>query len=226
MRSAKNLGERLAPSLGYQFQDASLLVQALRHASAGGANNERLEFLGDRILGLIVADMILAAHPEETEGGLAPRFNALVRLETCAQVAIEAGLDQLIEMSPSEERSGGRAKPAILGDACEAVIGALFRDGGLEAARTFVERYWRDKLASVSGDMRDPKSTLQEWAQGRALGTPVYRLLGKTGPDHAPMFSVEAFISDARRATGEGNSRRVAEQDAARRLYARIKDEA
>lgn len=212
----------LEAALGYRFRDPSLLVQAMRHASAGPPTNERLEFLGDRVLGLSVASLLLSAHPHDTEGTLAPRFNALVRLETCAAVASDAGLAERIVMAPSEARSGGRSKAAILGDACEAVIGALYLDGGLDAARAFVERYWGPRLNSVSGDMRDPKTTLQEWAQARAMGVPVYSMICKTGPDHAPHFIVEARIGEEMRARGEGASRRLAEQSAARAMLGQV----
>jgi ribonuclease III len=216
---------RLAETLGYTFLDTGLLTRALRHASAGAPTNERLEFLGDRVLGLCVAELLLDAHPKDNEGVLAPRFNALVRLETCAAVAVEAGIAAHIQMAASEARTGGRTKAAILGDACEAVIGALYLDGGLEAAKAFVARYWGPKLSTVDGDMRDPKTTLQEWAQARALGVPVYTMTAKTGPDHAPHFTVEARIGQAYHANGEGASRRIAEQAAARALLAHIQSQ-
>jgi ribonuclease-3 len=208
----------LEEALGHAFRDAKLLTRALRHASAGPPTNERLEFLGDRVLGLAVAKLLLETHPNDTEGALAPRFNALVRLETCAAVAVDAGIAAHIVMAPSEAKSGGRSKAAILGDACEAVIGALFLDGGLDPALAFVERYWRGRIETVSGDMRDPKTTLQEWAQGRALGVPVYSVTARTGPDHAPEFTVEARIGADLLGQGKGASRRLAEQAAAREL--------
>jgi ribonuclease-3 len=222
MASANDTAAALESALGHRFRDAALLAQALRHASAGPPTNERLEFLGDRVLGLAVANLLLSEHPDDTEGVLAPRFNALVRLETCAAVASEAGIAPHIVMAPSEARSGGRSKAAILGDACEAVIGALYLDGGFEAAYAFVERYWRGRLAGVAGDMRDPKTTLQEWAQARALGVPVYAVTGRTGPDHAPEFTVEARIGVDWQAQGAGASRRLAEQAAARNLLAKV----
>lgn len=218
MASPDSIAEALEAALGYRFRDAQLLTRALRHASAGPPTNERLEFLGDRVLGLAVATLLLDVHPNDTEGALAPRFNALVRLETCAAVAAEAGIVPYIVMAPSEAKSGGRSKAAILGDACEAVIGALFMDGGIDVARAFVERYWRGRLDGVSGDMRDPKTTLQEWAQARALGVPAYTVVERTGPDHAPEFTVEARIGETLTGRGVGASRRLAEQAAAREL--------
>lgn len=218
MASPEAISRSLEEALGHAFRDAKLLTRALRHASAGPPTNERLEFLGDRVLGLAVAKLLLETHPNDTEGALAPRFNALVRLETCAAVAVDAGIAAHIVMAQSEAKSGGRSKAAILGDACEAVIGALFLDGGLDPALAFVERYWRGRIETVSGDMRDPKTTLQEWAQGRALGVPVYSVTARTGPDHAPEFTVEARIGADLLGQGKGASRRLAEQAAAREL--------
>jgi ribonuclease-3 len=222
MASNKDPAQALEDSLGYRFRDPALLAQALRHASAGPPTNERLEFLGDRVLGLAIANVLLEMHPNDTEGDLAPRFNALVRLESCAAVATEAGLAAHIVMAASEAKTGGRNKAAILGDACEAVIGALYLDGGFEAARNFVERYWRGRLQDVSGDMRDPKTTLQEWAQARAMGVPVYAVIERTGPDHAPEFTVEAKIGLEFSARGKGASRRLAEQAAAKSLLTQV----
>lgn len=222
MPSAEEIANALADKLGHRFRDTNLLARALRHASAGPPTNERLEFLGDRVLGLAVANLLLDTHPHDAEGALAPRFNALVRLETCAAVAADAGIVPHIVMAASEAKSGGRSKAAILGDACEAVIGALYLDGGLDVARAFVARYWGGRLDAVSGDMRDPKTTLQEWAQGRALGVPVYAVVGRTGPDHAPEFTVEARIGVNLLGRGTGASRRLAEQAAARELLTQV----
>lgn len=222
MASPEGPAHALEQALGHRFRDPKILDRALRHASAGPPTNERLEFLGDRVLGLAVANLLLETYPNDTEGALAPRFNALVRLETCAAVATDAGIVPHIVMAPSEAKSGGRSKAAILGDACEAVIGALFLDGGLDAARGFVERYWRLRLDDVAGDMRDPKTSLQEWAQARALGVPVYSVVGRTGPDHAPEFTVEARLGPDMAGQGKGASRRLAEQAAARALLTQV----
>ena len=206
------------PDCGYAFRDLDLLRRSLTHASAGGADNERLEFLGDRILGFLIAEMLVNSFVHETEGALALKLNALVRMETCARVAMDCGLDRALILAPGEARAGGRAKPAILGDACEALIAALYLDGGIEAARGFVTRYWSPLLAEVHGDLRDPKNALQEWAQSHRLGTPSYRLLRRDGPDHAPHFTVEALVVSHEPVSGEGSSLRAAEQDAARNL--------
>jgi ribonuclease-3 len=207
-----------AARFGHAFQDPGLLRRALTHASAGQEDNERLEFLGDRVLGFLIAEMLVARFPGESEGALALKLNALVRMETCARVAIASGIDQAIIMAPSEARAGGRQKPAILGDACEALIAALYLDGGIDAARRFVVDHWAPLFAEVQGDLRDPKNALQEWAQAHKLGTPVYRLQRRDGPDHAPRFTVEVQVGTQGQASGEGASLRAAEQDAARKL--------
>ncbi len=199
-----------------------LLSRALTHASMGGADNERLEFLGDRVLGFLIAEILIAQFPDESEGALALKLNALVRMETCARVAEAAGIDKALILAPAEDRSGGRRKAAILGDACEAVIAALYLDGGIEAARKFVSKHWQPFMSEVTGDLRDPKNALQEWAQGRKLGTPSYRVSRREGPDHAPKFTVEVTVRGHDPAVGEGMSLRAAEQAAARILMQRI----
>lgn len=207
---------------GHRFKDGALLTRALTHSSAGGLDNERLEFLGDRVLGLLIAELLTELFPDEKEGLLALKLNALVRMETCARVAEAVGIDKELILAPSEDRSGGRKKAAILGDACEAVIAALYLDGGLDAARKFVTKHWHPLMSEVTGDLRDPKNALQEWAQGRKLGTPTYRVSRREGPDHAPRFTVEVSIRGHDPAMGEGLSLRAAEQAAARALMQRI----
>jgi ribonuclease-3 len=207
---------------GHRFKDGALLTRALTHSSAGGLDNERLEFLGDRVLGLLIAELLTELFPHEKEGLLALKLNALVRMETCARVAEAVGIDKELILAPSEDRSGGRKKAAILGDACEAVIAALYLDGGLDAARKFVTKHWQPLMSEVTGDLRDPKNALQEWAQGRKLGTPTYRVSRREGPDHAPRFTVEVSIRGHDPAMGEGLSLRSAEQAAARSLMQRI----
>jgi len=198
------------------------LQRALTHASTGKADNEQLEFLGDRVLGLIIAEMLVRQFPNEHEGPLSLKLHALVRMETCAEVAEAAGLGKHLILAGSEERAGGRKKPAILGDVCEAVIAALYLDGGIEAARAFVGRYWQPLLDDVPGDLRDAKSVLQEWAQARALGIPSYRIAKREGPDHAPQFTVEARVEAHEPALGQGPNLRAAEQAAARTLLGRL----
>ncbi|HEY2883974.1 MAG TPA: ribonuclease III [Rhizomicrobium sp.] len=215
------LSTDLEARLGHVFTDRELLRRALTHSSANAAaSNERLEFLGDRVLGLIAAEKLHALYPGDAEGALALKFNALVRQEACAKAAELAGLaDQLI-LANSESSSGGRRKAAILAGACEAVIAALYLDGALEAARRFVECYWSDAFGALDRDMRDAKTMLQEWAQARRGDTsaPAYALVRRDGPDHAPRFLVEVSVSGQAAHTGEGGSKREAEQDAARNM--------
>ena len=198
-----------------------MLKRALTHSSANAtASNERLEFLGDRVLGLIAAEKLHALYPGDPEGALALKYNALVRQETCARAAEAAGLaDQLI-LASSESSSGGRRKAAILAGVCEAVIAALYQDGGIDAARRFVECYWTEAFGSLDRDMRDAKTALQEWAQSRKgdAAAPVYTLVKRVGPDHAPRFLVEVSVSGQASQTGEGRSKREAEQDAAKKM--------
>lgn len=221
----KTLSDALSKKLGYTFNDPTLLRRALTHASADNvASNERLEFLGDRVLGLIVAEKLYRLYPKDSEGALALKFNALVCGESCAQAAMEAGLSHDIVLASAERSQGGREKPAILSGVCEAVIAALYLDGGMEAARQFVERYWARLFENLHQDMRDAKTRLQEWAQSRPKQplAPVYCLKARTGPDHAPHFVVEALVPGFEPACGEGASKRQAEQDAAAKLLNRL----
>lgn len=220
-----NLPAALADKLGHTFRDAALLRRALTHASADAViSNERLEFLGDRVLGLIVAEKLHALYPADPEGALALKFNALARGAACARAATDAGLAEHIILANSEKAGGGRGKPAILSGACEAVIAALYLDGGMEVARAFVERYWAGMVEELGSDMRDAKTRLQEWAQarGKDAGAPVYVLKERTGPDHAPRFVVEARVPGHAPMTGEGASKRQAEQDAAAKLLEKV----
>ena len=190
-----------ASRIGHAFARPELLVEALTHPSlASGSDNQRLEFLGDRVLGLVVAEALLAADPGASEGDLAPRLNALVRKETCAEVAAELDLGPALRLGRSEMLTGGRRKLALLGDAMEAVIAAVYLDAGFEAARAFVLRAWGERIARVERVVRDAKTTLQEWAQARGLAPPAYVDLDREGPDHAPVFSVEVRLGDGRSA--------------------------
>jgi len=216
----------LQTRLGHRFKDVELLKRALTHASADAVrSNERLEFLGDRVLGLVVAEELHALFPGDAEGALALKFNALARREACAHAAELAELSEHLILARAEAGSGGRKKGAILAGACEAVIAALYLDGGLEAARGFIMRYWRDAFATLSQDMRDPKTVLQEWAQGRdakARAAPIYRTVSREGPDHAPRFAVEVSVAGEDSSTGEGSSKREAEQAAALAMLERM----
>lgn len=217
--------DKLQARIGYVFRDQDLLRRSLRHASMGGVSNERLEFLGDRVLGLVVAERLFSNYPDTDEGGLAVRFNTLVRREACAKAAEAAKLGPHIVMARSEARNKGRAKMAILANACEALIAALYLDGGLKAAREFIFRYWESMFDGLAPELRDAKTILQEWAQSGALKKkiqPQYRLSGRDGPDHAPLFAVEVRVPGHKPAGGKGLTKREAEQDAARSLLVRL----
>jgi ribonuclease III len=211
--------------LGHPFAKPELLMRAVTHASIGTAtrpDNQRLEFLGDRVLGLVMAEALLAADPEAREGQLAPRFNALVRKETCADVAREIGLGDVLKLGRSEMLTGGRRKEALLGDAMEAVIAAVHQDAGFAAARALVLRLWAGRIAAVEPDARDAKTSLQEWVQARGMAPPVYEEAGRLGPDHAPVFTVQVTIASGETAEAAAGSKRVAEQAAAKALLERL----
>ena len=215
----------LEAALGYAFADTALLQQALTHASMRTGrrpqppDNERLEFLGDRVLGLVVAELLIELYPEETEGDLARRFNRLVRGDTCAVVARKLAIGPELVLSASEHDSGGREKSTILADAIEAVLGAIFLEAGFAAARDAVRRLWTPLLdRQPDASVVDPKSTLQEWAQGNGLALPEYVVISRAGPDHQPHFTAEVRISGRLPSRGEGASKCAAEQAAARAM--------
>lgn len=222
--------EGLTVALGYTFKDSTYINTAMTHPSALTSlqryeqSNQRLEFLGDRVLGLVIAERLYLRRPEEAEGKLAPRLNRLVRKEACAEAARHKGLDEFIMLGQSERRSGGAKKEKVLGDVCEAVIGAIFLDGGLSPARKFIESAWLPVFeANKAGRVRDPKSLLQEWAQARKYELPIYTEVKRTGPDHSPVFIVEVDVGDGmHNASGEGQSKQDAERAAAAALLDRI----
>jgi ribonuclease-3 len=208
--------------LGYAFTDGSLLATALTHASARAehrGDNERFEFLGDRVLGLVIAEMLVAAFPQAAEGELSQRLAELVRAETCADVAADLGLAAL--MRTDKAMKGGQVSKNVLSDACEAVIAAVYLDGGLAAARTFIETQWRERMLRWRVVPKDAKTTLQEWAHARGLAAPTYAIVGREGPSHEPRFAVEAQVDSLAPSRGEGRSRREAEQDAAQAMLFR-----
>jgi len=214
-----------AERLGHDFATPDHLIHALTHSSISSASrpdNQRLEFLGDRVLGLVMADAVLAADHAASEGQLAPRFNALVRKETCAEIARQIDLGAVLRLGRSEMLSGGRRKEALLGDAMEAVIAAVYRDAGFEAAREVVLAHWRPKIDTVDVDARDPKTALQEWAQARRHPPPRYVETAREGPDHAPIFTIKVELASGETETAKAPSKRTAEQAAARLLESRI----
>lgn len=211
--------------IGYRFKNAEFLIRSLTHSSIGSAtrpNNQRLEFLGDRVLGLVMAEALLATDNTATEGQLAPRFNALVRKEACASVAEDIRLGDVLKLGRSEMMSGGRRKAALLGDAMEAVIAAVYLDGGFDAAKDLVMRLWKSRLHTVETDARDPKTALQEWTQANGHGLPVYTETARKGPDHAPEFTIEVRIDPTTAASATATSKRKAEQAAASAMLERL----
>lgn len=212
--------DRFEETLGHRFRDPGLLAAALTHRSIareGTESYERLEFLGDRVLGLVVADMIYREFPDEPEGALARRFTALVRWEALAEVARRLDLAPHIRAA-APELEDARDNPAILANACEAVIAALYLDDGLEVARAFVERHWRSLMEADRRPPKDAKTALQERMQGAGHPLPHYDVVEQSGPPHAPSFTVEVRVAGASPVRGAGRSRRAAEQEAARAM--------
>ena len=217
----------LEERIGYKFSDAALLDCGLTHISAlKGARNransyQRMEFLGDHVLGLVISDMLFRAYPRADEGELSRRLADLVRKETCAEIARAIDLGAAIRLGSSEANAGGRTRPAILADVCEALIGAVYLDGGYPAAAALVERLWQARMRATTQPLRDAKTLLQEWAQGRGMPTPNYREVARSGPDHDPEFRVAVQIPHLAPAEGSGRSKRAAEQAAAAAMMAR-----
>jgi ribonuclease-3 len=231
-RPAKRRRSEIEAALGYVFRDAELLEEALTHASSvrpvpGGRspvqrNYQRLEFLGDRVLGLLVAHLLIERFPEDAEGALTQRHVALVRKEALAEVALRLGLGRWLQVAPSEANQGGCARPAILADGCEALLGALYLDGGLEAARRFVAAQWQPLIEAVQSPPRDAKMALQEWAQARGLERPAYRVVATSGPPHAMTFTVEVSLADEAPIAAAGTTKRAAERAAADLMLQRV----
>jgi ribonuclease-3 len=219
--------EDLALTIGHVFTRPSLLAEALTHPSAVAPQRgksrrralqphyERLEFLGDRVLGLVVSDLLWRRFESEPEGHMTRRLADLVRRESVARVALAIGLDRHLVLSPSEAAAGAARNPSILADVCEAVIAAIYLDGGYPAAYAFVSCWWQPLIDEMAAPPRDPKTQLQEWAQARGLGLPAYRLVATEGPDHAPRFTVAASVAQSDEASATASSKRAAEAEAA-----------
>lgn len=211
--------------LGHTFSKPDHLIRAVTHSSMSTAHrddNQRFEFLGDRVLGLVMAEALLNADPNAPEGLLAPRFNALVRKETCADVARQIDLGAVLKLGRSEMLTGGRRKEALLADAMEAVIAAVYVDAGFDVARERVTALWGARITNVEEDARDPKTALQEWAQGQGEPPPKYVEITRSGPDHAPVFTIEARLQSGATQQAQAPSKRQAEQAAAKALLARV----
>jgi len=219
----------LVDLLGYNFHEPKLLEQALTHpslqpgnGSAGRGPYERLEFLGDRVLGLVVAEMLYNRFPGENEGALARRHAALVRRESLARIALQINLGPALSLSRSEEETGGRNNMGTLADACEAVLGAMYADGGLAPVAALINRLWTPLMAEMAAPPKDAKTALQEWAQARALGLPIYSTLSVEGPPHNPDFLIGVEIEGTAKGSGRGPSKRAAEQAAAANLLEQL----
>ena len=215
--------ELLQSRIDYSFQDKSLAIKAMTHSSYGDGqrrtrDNERLEFLGDRILGLLTAEALFH-HSDAAEGRLARRLNALVRKETCAKIARDIGLGDALLMSSSEEKQGGREKISILGDACEALMAAIYLDGGYGQVQAFYTKLWMPILKEVvQRTAIDPKTQLQERAMAHGAALPKYSVLERSGPDHRPLFVIKVEVEGIGSAKGSGKSKRDAERYAAQHL--------
>jgi ribonuclease-3 len=213
--------------LGHAFADRGLLERALTHASVGGGqgkirDNEVLEFIGDRVIGLLAAERLAELYPTAPEGELTLRLHALVNREACAQVARSMDLGPALRLAGGETRTGGRDKDSILGDACEAVMAAVHLDGGIDAARAVFLSFWEEGLAEAGAhEAKDAKTALQEWAQGRGKPLPAYAMTARSGPDHAPVFTVSVSVEGLEPVFAEGRSRREAEKAAAAALLLR-----
>lgn len=212
--------------IGHSFDNKTLLETALTHSSTGtGVNYERLEFLGDRVLGLIVSEILYEKFADEPEGHLAKRLSSLVQGSWLAQMAQKIDLGDYMGFSDSERQAGGYLNENILADAVEALIGAMYLDAGLGACRGFVERLWGDAFFEMKKPPQHPKTALQEWAQGQGLGLPVYKIIGQSGPDHAPLFDVRLRVEGFDDLIAQGRSRQMAEREAASAFLEKIKDE-
>lgn len=214
----------LHAKIGYAFKDDAVLQTALTHSSSPKehSNNERLEFLGDRVLGLAVADLLIAAFPGEEEGHLAKRFTGLVQQDALVAVAKKIDLAGHLRLSAAEMKAGGNLKNKILADAVEALVGAIYLDGGFKAAQDFVTRFWTAMINEHSAPPEDAKSRLQEWVQGRGLPLPVYTLVDKSGSDHAPEFEIELSVETIGAIRAKAASKRAAEKQAAQDMLRKI----
>ena len=225
MKVAGELRDFMA-RLGHDFARPELLIRALTHGSVASPtrpDNQRLEFLGDRVLGLTIAEALFRADRAASEGQLAPRYNTLVRGETCAEIARQIGLGDVLKLGRSEMMSGGRRKEALLADAMEAVLAAIYLDAGFDAAQAVVLNLWADRLENVEDDARDAKTALQEWAQAKGMTPPKYAVTGRKGPDHAPEFEITVTLDDGQSAMASGKgTKRSIEQAAATELLKQI----
>lgn len=217
-----SLADWLQEKAGYRTSDLALFERALTHSSRGDENYERLEFLGDRVLGLAIAEWLYELFPDEPEGKLSKRLNVLVSRPTCADVGRDLGLASQMRLGKQARDDGAFDSDNVLGDMVESLIGALWLDGGLEAARGFIRRAWNDRMRSDAAAPQHPKSALQEWAAANDRRPPAYELVGRTGPQHAPRFAVKVSIKGVGEAEAEGPSKQDAETEAAKALLGKL----
>lgn len=223
--------EAIEQAVGYSFKDKALLTRALTHPGAVPArdatkhSNQRLEFLGDRVLGLVIAERLLDRYPADREGKLAPRLNAYVRKESCARAVRHLKLGKYLIMADHDAADGGRGRDSALGDLCEALIAAIFLDGGLKPARLFIEKAWAPQFSRGLKSAKDAKSALQEWAQGRGMSLPIYQVINRTGPDHAPEFEVSVTLDNGAVMLATGTSKQDAERSAAAQLLEQLNND-
>jgi len=219
--------KEISKLLDYQFKNNRLLEEALTHASArksSKVNNERLEFLGDRVLGLVIAEELLRKNPNSTEGEIATYYNSLVKKETCSSIAKEIGLENLLTLGKSVKRTNDRQKDKILGNAIEALIGAIFLDAGFEISKQLVLKVWRKQIDIVRDIEAHAKTALQEFLQSKGQEPPTYKQISRTGPDHDPDFCVEVVLGSGLNAIGSGSTKRMAETKAAEQILEKIKN--
>lgn len=227
---SKEAVKSIEAAINHTFKDKDLLTRAMTHPGAVSSqdaaklSNQRLEFLGDRVLGLVVAERLMERYPTEREGKLAPRFNAYVRKEACADAIRHLGIGQYLLMAPNDAADGGRSRDSALGDLCEALIAAVYLDGGLKPARTFIEKAWAPHFAAGVTAAKDAKTLLQEWAQGRGLPLPKYEVVDRKGPDHAPEFLVSVSLENGATARASGPSKQDAQRAAAEALMEELTD--
>lgn len=226
-KARQEAARRVEQALGHVFERRDLFERALTHSSLAKSKDgatrdlERLEFLGDRVLGLLTAEELWRRYPDMAEGDMAPRLNALVRKETCAEAARDWGLGEAVRLARGEENTGGRERDSVLGDACEALLGALYVDGGLEAARRAYDTFWLRHFERLAGRHAEPKTALQEWAQEQGHGTPRYVDERREGPDHQPRFTVHVAVGKLEPQLGKGPSKRAAQAEAAHLMLVR-----
>lgn len=217
--------ETLQSRINHRFADIKRLEKAVTHSSAGGTYNyERLEFLGDRVVGLALAETLFTLFPDEKEGDMAKRHAALVQGKTLAKIAREIGLGDMMQLSDAERAAGGANNDNILADGLEAVIGAVYMDAGFDACARVIAHLWGDRVQTMRRPPQDAKTALQEWAQARGLSLPAYELVGRSGPDHAPIFEIKVTVGDYPPWAAKGTSRRAAEKLAAAMLLAHLEE--